>query len=159
MLMIAGTLDASRPAPPELQRGNPIGGGRGGPAQDYAVSMHSRTVYVPVIRDFLPPMFETFDFPEPSETKGVREVTTVPTQALFLMNSRFVIGQARNAAAHLLEANIATPQERVTRVYREVLGRVPTAPEINRSLIFIHNAEEEAEAQPLPRNPTPANAA
>jgi acetylornithine deacetylase/succinyl-diaminopimelate desuccinylase-like protein len=92
-------------------------------------------------------MYETFDFPEPSETKGVREVTTVPTQALFMMNSRFVIGQARNAAAHLLEANLATPQDRITRVYREVLGRVPTPAECNRALIFIHNAQEEAASQ------------
>ncbi len=61
--------------------------------------MRCRTVYVPVVRNFLPEMFETFDFPEPSETKGVRDVTTVPTQALFMMNSQFVIEQATHAAA------------------------------------------------------------
>ena len=121
--------------------------------QDYADTMRNRTVYVPVVRNFLPPMFETFDFPEPSETKGVREVTTVPTQALFMMNSRFVIEQARQAAAHLLSANYATPQDRITRAYREVLGRVPTAAEINRAMIFIHSAQEEAEAQPAEDTP------
>jgi hypothetical protein len=151
LLMIAGNLDLNPPAVSpamNLRRSAVVGGGRGGVQQDYADTMRNRTVYVPVVRNFLPPMFETFDFPEPSETKGVREVTTVPTQALFMMNSRFVIDQARQAAAHLLSANYATPQDRITRAYREVLGRVPTAAEINRAMIFIHSAQEEAEAQP-----------
>jgi hypothetical protein len=156
LLMIAGNLDLTPPAVSpamNLRRNAVVGGGRGGLQQDYADTMRNRTVYVPVVRNFLPPMFETFDFPEPSETKGVREVTTVPTQALFMMNSRFVIDQARQAAAHLLSANYATPQDRITRAYREVLGRIPTAAEINRAMIFIHSAQEEAEAQPAEDTP------
>ena len=54
-----------------------------------------------VVRNFLPDMFQTFDFPEPSETKGVRDVTTVPTQALFMMNSKFAIEQSKFAAQKL----------------------------------------------------------
>ena len=164
LLMIAGQLDVN---PPE---GSPVmnfrrsavvggGGGRGGAVQDFADTMRTRTVYVPVIRNFLPPMFETFDFPEPSETKGVREVTTVPTQALFLLNSRFVIEQARHAAERLLSANLATPQDRVTRAYREVLGRTPTAAEMNRAMIFVHGAQEEAQSQAVPDAPAPVRQA
>ena len=150
LLMIAGQLDLNKPATAPSQnfrRSTPVGGGRGGQMQDYSASMRNRTVYLPVVRNFLPDMFETFDFPEPSESKSVREVTTVPSQALFLMNSRFVIDQARNAAVHLLGEELPTPQDRVTRAYREVLGRVPTAAEVNRSLVFIHTAQEEAQAQ------------
>jgi len=155
LLMIAGNLDLNPPAASpvmSLRRTAVVGGGRGPAGQDYADSMRNRTIYVPVVRNFLPAMFETFDFPEPSETKGVREVTTVPTQALFLMNSRFVIEQARAAAAHLLSANYATPQERITRAYREVLGRVPTAAEVNRAMIFIHSAQEETASEAAPAN-------
>jgi hypothetical protein len=68
----------------------------------------------------------------------------VPTQALFLMNSRFVIEQARAAAARLIAGTASTPQERVTRAYRETLGRAPTAAEVERAMIFVHAAEEEA---------------
>ncbi len=153
LLMIAGQLDPNPPAVSpvmSIRRSVIVGGGRGAAVQDYADAMRNRTIYVPVVRNFLPPMFETFDFPEPSETKGVREVTTVPTQALFMMNSRFVIEQARRAAEHLLSANLATPQERVARAYRETLGRVPTAAEVDRAMIFIHTAQEEAEAQAPP---------
>ncbi len=152
LLRIGGQLDLKPPAvAPAMtfRRSVVVGGGRGAVQQDYAESMHNRSIYVPVIRNFLPTMFETFDFPEPSETHGVRDVTTVPTQALFMMNSRFVIDQARHAAERLLSANPATPQERVSRVYRDVLGRVPTADELNRALIFVHTAEEEAASQPV----------
>jgi hypothetical protein len=150
LLMIAGQLDLNKPATaPSLnfRRGTPVGGGRGGQMQDYSATMRNRTVYLPVVRNFLPDMYETFDFPEPSETKGEREVTTVPSQALFLMNSRFVIDQARSAATHLLGEELPTPQDRVTRAYREVLGRVPTPAEVNRALVFIHSAQEEAQSQ------------
>ena len=40
--------------------------------------------------------YETFDFPEPSETHGAREVTTVAPQALFLMNNDFVMRRTRS---------------------------------------------------------------
>jgi hypothetical protein len=149
LLMIAGQLDSNEPAPPSqnFRRSTPVGGGRGGQMQDYSSTMRNRTVYLPVVRNFLPDMLETFDFPEPSESKSVREVTTVPSQALFLMNSRFVIDQARNAAAHLLAEELATPQDRVNRAYRQVFGRTATAAEVNRSLVFIHAAQEEAQQQ------------
>jgi hypothetical protein len=147
LLMVAGRLDLAPPAASPVlnfRRGIDVGRRRGAIDEDYALTMRNRSVYVPVIRNFLPEMFETFDFPEPSETKGVRDVTTVPTQALFLMNSRFVIEQARAAAERLMAGVASTPQERVTQAYRETLGRAPTAAEMNRAMIFVHAAQEEA---------------
>jgi hypothetical protein len=148
LLMVAGRLDLTPPtaspilnyprAAPVIRRIRP------GVVDDYAVTMQNRSVYVPVLRNMLPEMFETFDFPEPSETKGVRDVTTVPTQALFMMNSRFVIEQARAAASKLLTTTDTTPEQRVTRAYLEVLNRAPSAAEVNRALIFVHTAQEEA---------------
>ena len=146
LLSIAGRLDLTPPVESptmEFRRGRPVGGknvarnARNAP-DDYAVSMRCRTVYVPVVRNFLPDMFETFDFPEPSETKGVRDVTTVPTQALFMMNSKFAIEQSKHAAERLLHVESLTPEARITRAYREVLGRAPTAPELAKSLEFIN---------------------
>ena len=150
LLLISGRLDLKPPVESpvmEFRRGRSIDGkgGRGKTApDDYSVSMLCRTVYVPVVRNFLPEMFETFDFPEPSETKGVRDVTTVPTQALFMMNSKFAIEQSRFAANKLLSNPALTPQARVTRAYREVLGRTPTAPELARSLEFVKASDAVA---------------
>ncbi len=152
LLMIAGRLDLNPPAESpvmEFRRGRVVGGKnparnqRNAP-EDYAVSMLCRTVYVPVVRNFLPDMFETFDFPEPSETKGVRDVTTVPTQALFMMNSKFAIEQSKHAAEKLLSVESSTPAARVTRAYREVLGRAPTTSELAKSLEFVKASDAVA---------------
>jgi hypothetical protein len=151
LLMIAGRLNLNPPAESptmEFRRARPVGQKNPGAnrkrqqvSDDYAYTMTCRTVYVPVVRNYLPEMFETFDFPEPSETKGLREVTTVPTQALFMMNSPFAIQQAKKAAQNLLGVESLTPQARVTRAYREVLGRTPTAAEVTRSLDFVKAAD------------------
>ncbi len=149
LLLISGRLDLKPPAESpvmEFRRGRSLDlKGRGSRVpQDYAVSMQCRTVYVPVVRNFLPEMFETFDFPEPSETKGVRDVTTVPTQALFMMNSKFAIQQAKAAANKLLSNTASSAQARVIRAYREVLGRAPTAPEMASSLAFVKASDAVA---------------
>jgi mono/diheme cytochrome c family protein len=54
-----------------------------------------RPVYGRVDRQNLPGRFRTFDFASPDATSPQRHTTTVPQQALFLMNSPFVIEQAR----------------------------------------------------------------
>jgi len=108
-------------------------------------------VYVPVLRNFVPAMFETFDFPEPSETKGRRDVTTVPTQALFLMNSPFVMEQSRSAAERLLAAGSLSDEERVARAYRETLGRAPNAEEVKWSLEFVKAAAAEETSASIER--------
>src|SRR6185312_15622447 len=50
-----------------------------------------RAVYLPVMRDQLPEALALFDFAEPSLVIGERATTTVPAQALFLLNNPFVL--------------------------------------------------------------------
>lgn len=140
LLFIAGKLDFTRPQESpvmEFSRAFDLGRGRGTYPKDYAVSVNWRSVYVPVIRNFLPQMWEAFDFPEPSETKGRREVTTVPTQALFLVNSPWVMDQAKAAAETLLAQPQASGRERIQQVYRQVLSRDPTPHELDQALAFL----------------------
>ena len=40
-------------------------------------------------------MFDTFDHPDMNVTAGARNVSTVPTQALTLLNNPFVLSQAQ----------------------------------------------------------------
>jgi hypothetical protein len=67
-----------------------------------------RSVYLPVVRDYVPELFDLFDFPSPSLVTGSRSVTNVPAQALYLRNSTFVAEQAKHAAQRLLASNEAT---------------------------------------------------
>ncbi len=46
----------------------------------------NRSVYLPIARDILPDALAVFDFAEPTLVSGSREVTNVPSQALYLLN-------------------------------------------------------------------------
>ena len=106
-----------------------------------------RSVYVPVIRNIPSRLFEVFDFPEASETHGSRDVTTGPSQALFLMNNDFVHIQAAIAAERLLTSHQRDP-ERVRHAFRQVLSRDPTQEESARALRHIRETATALESDP-----------
>jgi hypothetical protein len=83
-----------------------------------------RSVYVPVFRNALPEIFEAFDFATPTMVVGKRNTSTVPTQALFLLNHPFVHDQS-NAAAERLKRE----RDPIAQAYWLVLGRAPTSKE------------------------------
>jgi hypothetical protein len=90
-------------------------------------------------------VYRAFDFAIPDATSPKRFVTTVPQQALFLMNSPFVQGQAKALAANLeAQAKAAGPEadrgDVVDRVYRRVLGRNPDDRERGRAAEFLAKA-------------------
>ncbi|MCX6849490.1 MAG: DUF1553 domain-containing protein [Verrucomicrobia bacterium] len=80
-----------------------------------------RTIYLPVVRDNVPELFSTFDFPGPTQIKGQRDVTTVAPQALFFMNNPMV----EELAGEIAEKD----GKDVKVVYRAVLGREPSIEE------------------------------
>ena len=96
-----------------------------------------RSVYSPVLRNSLPELFEAFDFADPSLVVGKRSDSTVAPQALFMMNHPWVIEQAQAAAKQLLAEKADDDRARVTRAYRLVLGRAPTAGEISLALKYL----------------------
>lgn len=125
MLSVAGRLDLTP----------------GGPSVEITTPPFStrRTVYAFIERQNLPGVFRTFDFASPDTTSPRRFLTTVPQQALFMMNSPFVIEQARHLAAREEAASAATPEARVQALHRLVYGREADAREIERALAFIRS--------------------
>ena len=105
-----------------------------------------RTVYALVNRQDLPSMFRAFDFPVPDQCIERRAQTSVPQQALFAMNSPFVLEQARALAGLPAVVQTVDPALRVGALFQRVLARQPTASETASSLRFIQAAEQE----PLP---------
>ena len=109
-----------------------------------------RTVYGIVNRLSLPGMYRTFDFASPDEHAPRRHRTTVPQQALFFMNSPFVIEQARALAAGPNITGQQDPKLRLRALYRRVYGRDPSEKESSRGLRFIaHKSEWDRYAQAL----------
>jgi mono/diheme cytochrome c family protein len=99
-----------------------------------------RPVYGRVDRQNLPGRFRTFDFASPDATSPQRHTTTVPQQALFLMNSPFVIEQARRLIAWPDVASLTQPEERIERLYRVLYSRAPEREEVVRGRRFLEAA-------------------
>lgn len=95
-----------------------------------------RTIYAFVERAGLPDLFRTFDFPSPAATNAQRDQTTVPPQALFLMNNPFVLECARRLAERpdLVELSI---DAKVSRIHQLLFGRNPTATEVEVANRFL----------------------
>ena len=97
-----------------------------------------RSVYLPVIRNGVDEFFTVFDFPDPSEVRGSRDVTTVPTQALFMMNSTFVAEQARLAAERLIDQSDSN-RSRIVAAYRQTVSRSPSDEEIAKAIQYVND--------------------
>ncbi len=100
-----------------------------------------RSLYLPRVRGHLPEILQVFDGADPSFIIGQREVTTVPTQALFLLNSPEVRRIAQAFATRLQQEVPGDAQERVIRAYQLALGRAPDAGELNQALQFLHSPD------------------
>jgi len=110
ILAVSGQLDSSRP------RGSTVTAlgdqlVREIPLEKILPPSNHRSVYLPVVREYVPEIFDLFDFPSPALVSGGRGVTNVPAQALYLRNSDFVTDQARHAARRLLASMEATTDE------------------------------------------------
>jgi hypothetical protein len=99
-----------------------------------------RTVYGLVDRQSLPGVFRAFDFASPDTSSERRPRTTVPQQALFGMNSPFVLHQARALAGRPDVAGETEPARRVAALYRLVLTRPPAPAEVGLALEFVTSA-------------------
>jgi len=96
-----------------------------------------RTLYGLIDRQNLPAMFRTFDFANPDTSSQLRFRTTVPQQALFLMNSPFVLEQARCVASRAEIKNANCPQDSVRGLYQVILQRSPTRDELDLGEKFL----------------------
>jgi hypothetical protein len=106
-----------------------------------------RTVYGYVDRYDLDGTFRTFDFPSPDISNPMRSITTVPQQALFLMNSPFLLDQA-NALANRPDLPPASdPKGRINRLYLDLFARPAEPAEIEAGIQFLEARSKDEEAK------------
>jgi cytochrome c553 len=108
----------------------------------YVFESTRRSVYLPVFRNQLPEIFETFDFADPNIQGGKRISSTIAPQALLLMNHPGVRAQSIAAAKRLLGQTELTTRERLERAYREVVGRKPSRREAELAAGFVGDSED-----------------
>jgi cytochrome c553 len=102
-----------------------------------------RGVYVYRRRSLPYPMFDTFDHPDMNVTAGARNVSTVPTQALTLLNNPFVLAQAKWFADRIRKEATA-PRAQVDLAYRIALARVATEAEMTIGIDLVQKQSLEA---------------
>ncbi|HMP18466.1 MAG TPA: DUF1553 domain-containing protein, partial [Gemmatales bacterium] len=134
MLAASGQLEWNPPLGSVVARhgDGPIGGPRLVSLSDSQLMQADgiyRSVYLPVARNAVPLILQTFDFPDSDVVQGAREVTNVPSQALFLLNSDFVKVQAEKLAGRIVAAYpgnaLDSFPERFALATRLVFGREP----------------------------------
>jgi hypothetical protein len=82
-------------------------------------------------------MFEVFDLPDQNTSCARRNVSTVPTQALTLLNDEFVLRQAKLFADRVKEAAPRDPARQVDLAYRIALSRAPREDERKLAADFL----------------------
>ncbi len=89
-----------------------------------------RTIYGIIDRVNMPGTLRAFDVASPDQHSPQRFQTTVPQQALFLMNSPFVSEMAKAVVNRPAFIAAKSPDEKITALYRLVLSRKPTPEEL-----------------------------
>jgi hypothetical protein len=96
-----------------------------------------RAIYGYIDRQFMPGLLQVFDFANPDIHVPQRSETTVPQQALFFMNSAFVVDRARALAKRSEEKMPQRLDDQVRQLYRNVYQRDPTAEDLRLARAFI----------------------
>ena len=105
-----------------------------------------RSIYVFMRRSMRVPFFEVFDVPDGMQSRGVRELTTVPTQALMLMNNQFVRDQASQFANKIRKAvGNDNLKHIVEEAYWLALSRSPTNEELSSSVELLSTEGQSLE--------------
>ncbi|REK17597.1 MAG: DUF1549 domain-containing protein [Planctomycetota bacterium] len=137
MLSVSGQLNPSRFGPAVPVHLTPFMQGLSRPEKSGPLDGHGRrSIYLEVRRNFLPPMFVTFDMPLPATCVARRSNSNVPAQALILMNDPFVAQQARAWAERVVEET-SEPSARIEQFYLEALARPPRPDEAARAQEFL----------------------
>lgn len=105
-----------------------------------------RTLYAAVSRHELNGTLRLFDFPDPNLTSERRVSTTVPMQQLFVLNSDFLVRQAKALAGRLATETPSDDKVRIERAYAILFQRTPSEAEVRIGLSYLQ--------APLPENVT-----
>jgi hypothetical protein len=140
ILAVSGALDTRMYGPSVPPHISEYQDGRGKPPSGPLDGDGRRSIYIGVRRNFLPPMFLAFDYPMTVSTIGRRGVSTVPSQALALMNNEFVLKQAARWA-DALQAAASDDASRLHIMFHTAYGRPIEQAELRRALKFLDEQE------------------
>jgi hypothetical protein len=148
MLAVSGTLDLRRPGRHPFPPIATWAWTQHAPFKEVYPSRH-RTVYLMTQRLQRHSFLALFDGPDTNVTTDMRTRSTVPLQALYLMNNPFVTEEAKALAARLLRSSPEFRQ-RVRQGYELAWGRLPMDAEIERARHYLERYEQELSRLDVP---------
>jgi hypothetical protein len=147
LLAVSGQLDRRRPGPQPFPRIDTWGWTQHTPFKDVYPSKH-RSVYLMTQRFQRHPFLTLFDGPDTNTSTEQRTSSTVPLQALYLMNNPFLHEQAA-AFARRLMASSDDPQQRIELAQRLAWCRSATPAERERAAVYLTEYASAARQQRL----------
>jgi hypothetical protein len=143
MLFLSGRLTET----PE--KGSPVAAMGEGPinrlipnTETLVSDSRDRSIYLPILRNQLPESLTLFDFPDPSLIVGERARTSIPSQALYMLNNPFVLQQSTAFAGRLLSTP-GNETQRIQLAYQLCLSRLPNNRELSKSQAFVEQFGRE----------------
>jgi len=106
-----------------------------------------RSIYSYWKRGMKFPMLDVHDQPDPNVTAERRNISTVPTQALMLLNDEFVLLHSRFLAERAMHEAGSDPSSQVKLLYKIALSRQPTEKELREDLEFVSHEQSAQAAQ------------
>ena len=101
-----------------------------------------RSIYVQVRRSMPVGVMDTFDAPALAPNCEARPVSTVPPQALMLLNDQFVLDRSFDLAERVRQEHPGSLRGQIQRAWQRVFGAEPTDAEMERSLIYLAEQTE-----------------
>jgi hypothetical protein len=145
---VAGTLNREMyglPVAPPLDEQEQIGNFRKWPVST-PQEANRRAVYILVKRSFRFPMLSAFDLPDNISTCSRRDITTVPNQALTLLNNRTMREQAEAFAGRLIREAGERPEDVAAKAWLHAYGRAITDEERHQAIEFLGSRTRETES-------------
>lgn len=142
VLAVSGQLKSEMFGPSIMPFISEFMDGRGRPGKSGPLDGDGRrSVYINIRRNFMVPMFMAFDYPPPISAIGKRGVSSVPAQALTMLNNDLIYDQALKWAKRMIDESDSA-NERIINAYELAYARQPDDFEIEAILEFIQTQKE-----------------
>ena len=148
-LAVSGQIDLERPVGSKVATSGVGFVGRTIPEATFEMESAHRSIYLPIVRGTVPESLALFDFADPSLTSGKREITTVPSQALYLMNSDFALKAAETMARTLLQEDGLRGAALAKEAFYRSYSRPPTEAETVATQQYVERFLEAAKVENL----------
>lgn len=140
MLAVSGRLNPEMFGPSVTPHISKYQDGRGKPQSGPLDGNGRRSIYIQARRNFLTPFLLAFDYPLPTSAIGARGVSTVPSQALLLLNNELVADLAKSWAKRALTVNSGAAGALTPRIhwlYETAFQRPATSEELREITAFL----------------------